>query len=82
MRLCRLASGDIEGIQMNDEEKIQFVIGRIDQIAGFVIDTIEHEPRRHGENTSPVIMCRPQGLCILASYLKDTTRLLAAIGKD
>ena len=67
---------------MNDEEKIQLAIGRIDQIAGFVIDTIEHEPRRRRVGILSVIMCRTQGLCNLASMLKDTSRLLATIGKD
>ena len=67
---------------MNDDEKIEWAIDRIDQIAGFLIDAIEHEPRRRGENKSPIIPCRPQGLCSLASDLKNTSRLLATIGKD
>ena len=70
------------GTEMNEEEKIQLAIDRIDRVAGFLIDAIEHEPRRRGEKNWSVIMCRPQGLCDLVSYLGNTTRLLATIGKD
>ncbi len=67
---------------MNDEEKIKVAIDRIDRIAGFLVDTIENTPRRRRVGILSVIMCRTQGLCNLASMLKDTSRLLAENGKD
>ena len=69
-------------MEMNEEEKIQLAIDRIDRMAEILVNLVATGHRIGGMGNVSVLTCRPLGVCSLVSDLKYTSRLLATIGKD
>ena len=68
---------------MNKEEKIQLAIDRMDNAAEAWVDSIANSSRlvgmSGGYGPGALMVCRTHAVCYLASWLKDTSRLLATI---
>ena len=66
---------------MNDEEKIQLAIDRIDSACNFLTDLVGVSMRYTADKETAVAL-KPRGIYDMAAWLKDTTGLLATIGKE
>ena len=70
---------------MDDKEKIQLAIDRMDNAAETWVDLIANGSRLLGMSggwgPGTLMVCRTHAVCYLASWLKDTSRLLATIGE-
>ena len=69
---------------MNEEEKIQLAIDRIDSVAETLATAVAKGSVPHftGRGVITGFVSRTHTVCTMASWLKDTSRLLATIGKE
>jgi hypothetical protein len=66
---------------MNDEEKIQLAIDRIDSACSLLTDLVGNSMRYTAGKETAVVL-KPRTVHWITVWLKDTTRLLALTGVD